>query len=483
MTATGSVTLDEWWGQLRAAALVGTARREVPPLPALGLVPRDGATREEALLDAAALGDAVRRAGRVADPAPEPDVPAPAETLAVAPSDAVQILELLVTQGPVGGASRGVLTVHWFDTAAAAGRVVPPRLLPQVLDLATTSAVRRAARPVLGERGRWLAARNPDWSWVAGEGRADQAADRVTQVAALRHADPDAGRALVEQTWSTDGAQHRAAAVAALVVGLGPADEPFLERCLDDRAKSVRQEACRLLDRLPGSARAARMADRLRPLLSYSGGLRKRLDVLLPDDPDGSATRDGLVDPGPVGSRRAYWLTRSSAAPRSRCGPTRSAAVRRRWSGLVRGYEDSLLLALVDAAAGRRDVPWARSLLAVRRDTRLLALLPADERERDLLARVSGAQLGALSAELAQAPRPWGPDLSRAVLRAVGSDKTTGHAVRALRDVLPTALHPSTLPAVEKAMHAAGDDTFLRTTLRDVLQFQSLHRSISEAFR
>jgi hypothetical protein len=55
--------------------------------------------------------------------------------------------------------------------------------------------------------------------------------------------------------------------------------------------------------------------------------------------------------------------------------------------------------------------------------------------------------------------------------------------VRALRDVLPTALHPSTLPAVEKAMHAAGDDTFLRTTLRDVLQFQSLHRSISEAFR
>jgi hypothetical protein len=32
-------------------------------------------------------------------------------------------------------------------------------------------------------------------------------------------------------------------------------------------------------------------------------------------------------------------------------------------------------------------------------------------------------------------------------------------------------------------MHAAGGDTFLRTTLRDVLQFQSLHRSISEAFR
>jgi hypothetical protein len=52
-----------------------------------------------------------------------------------------------------------------------------------------------------------------------------------------------------------------------------------------------------------------------------------------------------------------------------------------------------------------------------------------------------------------------------------------------LRDVLPTALDPSSLPAVEKAMKAAGDDGYVRTALRDVLQFQSLHRSISEAFR
>ena len=86
--AGGAVTgtVDEWWGQLRAAALVGTARRDVPPLPALGLAPRDGATREEALLDAAALGDAVRRAGRLPDPAPDADVPAAAETLPPAPS-------------------------------------------------------------------------------------------------------------------------------------------------------------------------------------------------------------------------------------------------------------------------------------------------------------------------------------------------------------------------------------------------------------
>ena len=280
----------------------------------------------------------------------------------------------------------------------------------------------------------------------------------------------------MEQTWSTDGAQHRAAAVAALLVGLGPDDEPFLEGCLDDRARSVREEACRLLDRLPGSARAARMADRLRPLLTTHGTLRKHLEIGLPDDPDDAAVRDGLVDPGPGVSKRARWLQQIVAgAPLevwtevTRAEPAKVVAMLR--------PDDALVVtgALTAAAAGRHDLTWARALMRTSPDTRLLALLPADERERHLLARVSAAQLGTLSTELAQAPRPWGPDLSRAVLAAVGSDKTTGHAVRALRDVLPTALHPSTLPAVEKAMHAAGDDTFLRTTLRDVLQFQSLN--------
>jgi hypothetical protein len=39
------------------------------------------------------------------------------------------------------------------------------------------------------------------------------------------------------------------------------------------------------------------------------------------------------------------------------------------------------------------------------------------------------------------------------------------------------------MPTVERLMHNAGDDSLLRTTMRDVLQYQSLHRSISEAFR
>ena len=302
---------EAWWEGLRATSLVGTARRPVPSLPSLGVALRDGASREEALLEAAALADAVRRAGAVAERAGVLDEPAPPETRPVAPSPAVQILELLLNQGPVAAGARDLLTRHWLDSAAAAECVVPPRLLPALLELGATksSSVRRTVAAAVGERGAWLAARNPAWAWLAAPASpAVVSTDELGEVLELRRADPAAGRARVEQSWATDTAPARAAAVAALRVGLSADDEPFLERCLDDRAKSVREEAARLLDRLPESARAARMADRLRPLLAVHGSLRKHLEIGLADDPDEAATRDGLVDPPKNTSRRTFWL-------------------------------------------------------------------------------------------------------------------------------------------------------------------------------
>jgi hypothetical protein len=463
--------VEQWWETVRAAALVGTARREVPALPAelaAFSAPRTG--REQGLLEAAALGDAVRRAGAVAVHEPEVDEPAPEETLAPAPSPAVQILELLLTQVPVGAAARDLLLVHWLEAAAKVDRVVPPRLLPALLEVggARPSAVRLAIAGAVGERGAWLAVRNPDWRWLG--------------AGPERREGPDGIRARIAETWDTDGAQDRAAAVSRLVVGLGPDDEPFLERCLDDRAKAVREEAQRLLDRLPGSARAARMGERLRPLLTYSGGLRKRLDILLPDDPDPAAVRDGLVELRGQGSKRARWRDQVvRGAPLSVWteivggGPAKVVS-------LLKGFEESLVIALSDAAAGRGNVEWARALLDLRHDTRLMAVLPEVERDERMAARLGHRSLVTTAHEVQQLPRPWGPRTSSAVLAAMGREKDAGHAVRMLRDTLPVALHPDSMPAVERTMKQ-GDDRQLHTALRDVLQYHSLHRSISEAFR
>ena len=481
--------VDTWWQGLRAAALLGTARRPVPPLPALGVAERPGAGAEERLLDAAALGDAARRAGAAPGVAPEPAEPAATESLPVAPTQAAQILELLLTQAPVARAAGDRLVRHWLTTAARAGRIAPPGLLPALLRLGTAGGrpMRRDLAPVIGARGAWLAGHNPDWAWASRVDRAAEPGDRTSrteQVAAARAADPVTGRSLVLETWDTDAARARVDALAGLAVGLAEGDEPFLERCLDDGARSVRDLAADLLARLPESARAARMEARLRPLVSVRGTLRRTVDVALPDDPDRAAVRDGLVDPGRGVSRRAHWLRKIVAGAPLTLWTELVDGDPERVVGMLRGENaDDVLAGLRDAAAARRDPVWARALLSTAWESRLVALLPARDRESLLVARVGGSSLATMAPELSQVPTPWGPDLSAAVLGAIGRQKDAGHAVRLLRDTLVVALDPSTAGAVERLMGRVGDDTVLRTCLRDVLQYQSLHRSISEAFR
>ena len=59
--------LDRWWSETTAVALLGTGRRPPLPLPEeLGVVPRADGSVEEALLDAAALGGMLVRAGATA---------------------------------------------------------------------------------------------------------------------------------------------------------------------------------------------------------------------------------------------------------------------------------------------------------------------------------------------------------------------------------------------------------------------------------
>jgi hypothetical protein len=57
----------------------------------------------------------------------------------------------------------------------------------------------------------------------------------------------------------------------------------------------VRDVAAGLLDGLPTSARANRMAARLKPLLRVKGLLRKQFEIDLPPDPDAAALRDWIA--------------------------------------------------------------------------------------------------------------------------------------------------------------------------------------------
>ena len=68
-----------------------------------------------------------------------------------------------------------------------------------------------------------------------------------------RAKDPAAARALLESVFKAEPAPVRGELLAALDIGLSPADEPFLKSLEKDRAESVRLAAADLLSRVPGS--------------------------------------------------------------------------------------------------------------------------------------------------------------------------------------------------------------------------------------
>ncbi len=149
-----STTFDD----LVTAATVGIAQR---PIAVTELAGPAGAHADvldpdpaAAVLDAAALLDIARRAGGLA-PTPV-DLPAPAP-----PDDSPELSR------EAGALLRHVLfsrddralAAELLTAAAEAGRIAPPPLLPELLELASRDGSLRApVAALLGERGRWLAA-------------------------------------------------------------------------------------------------------------------------------------------------------------------------------------------------------------------------------------------------------------------------------------------------------------------------------------
>ncbi|GLC24910.1 DUF5691 domain-containing protein [Roseisolibacter agri] len=432
------------WAGVVQAALLGSTRTSAsldaapPDVAALlhALDARDTST-ERRLLARAAVLSAYVRAGRLpARRATPPDDPAPVDDAPVVPPAAARLLATLLV-----GEHRDVLP-EWLARAAAGGWRAPSPLLPALLDLARAApALQPDVVRVLGARGRWLAARHPDWSWAAGTSSDTARATwetgappaRVMALATLRADDAAAARELLAATWRTESAAGRAKLLAALETSLGPDDEPFLEAALDDRSREVRAVAAGLLASLPGSALVARMTERARAALRYeAGGLlrRARLVVTLPGAPDEAAVRDGVQPAPPPGiGERAWWLSQIVAAVPPAAWTAAWGLGAERVVTLLRDDEWTQPLAdgWARAALRHRDAEWADALLRanvlVDRHARLappraalLGLLPPARREALLVDALVG-RVGVSPVELLHgAPPPWGDALARHAL-------------------------------------------------------------------
>jgi hypothetical protein len=445
------------WDDLVAAALLGSERRPFATPDAIAGDPLGrllaGVGRSDpgrVLLNSAAVLDAYLRVGRrpVADPQPLPE-PCPADDLpACGPGAAGHLRRMLE------GEHAEVLP-EWLSALGSRGRRVAEECLVALLKHALSQpALRPSIAPVLGARGRWLAARNPDWAFAVDampsvvDWEIGTQAARLDVLRRLRASDPDRGRSLVESTWAEDSPESRAAFLRAFADGLSMDDESFLEAALDDRRKEVRGVASSLLVRLPGSRLVARMTARAVPLLrlvrpprkfGLIGGKAPILEADLPDAIDKAAGRDG-IEPKVTAAAKAQgmgekawrlyqmvgavpaatWPQSLSATP----GELVAAAERGEWKLVV-------LKAWALAAQRFPDPAWAEALIAHSAESKshwlaadfqgLMDVLPVDRREEIILGLLR-THRGPLNDAhpalrlLTACRHSWGPELARTTL-------------------------------------------------------------------
>ncbi|NIH80613.1 DUF5691 domain-containing protein [Amycolatopsis viridis] len=465
------------WEDLLGTALVGTGRRPFT-LAGCGVAGADRVTAgspEAAVLAAAALAAGYRRAGWTPPTwRGTPRQPADRDERPECSPVAAQILELLLGRSIRLEAGTDLLTTGWLTAARASGRRPPYRLLPELLRFGTTATgARRLVKQVIGPRGTWLAGHQPAWSWAATVPRAEVAgrfatgtrAERLALLSDLRETEPDRARELVEDTWAAEPAATRAAFLDVLRTGLSDADEPLLERALDDRAGTVRAAAAALLEHLPGSARAHRMAGRARRLHTAAGTFE------LPGEPDEAARRDG------IGGHREPGRGRAA----SRLIQILAATPLSTWDTSEISHADAdVVLGWTKAAVRQGDQEWLTALARHEPTPDLIAALTPDI-ATDLLsgARKLDTRFGAL---LAAAPGPWPARFSTELvgrLRDAKAEAVLRLAARALAE----HLHPAALAAVENWLLALGTGSApAARTLRGIAHALTIRATILQEF-
>lgn len=330
-----------------------------------------------------------------------------------------------------------------FERLRRARLLVPPAILPAALDAGSRSkAIRPALLTVAGQRGRWLARQNKDWSWATASGHDDLAANADTiwqegkqaeRLAVLRHvrsSDPARALAMLETTWKRERATFRAEAVDALGVNLSVSDQLFLEAALYDKAEPVRERAGALLVRIPGSQQARDALSRAAPLIGKRLGFQ-----IVVRPPDGSSDSErAIAMTEAIGNvPPSYWATQLGKKPDDL---VKTIARDRDWGFAILDGWTRATLAFADAEwaaalshvwltaapslgnaakanAGSYDATINQHLNAL-----LQVVRPADA-ERIVANAISGSfDPIRVAAILPHLPRPWSVELSDRYLRS-----------------------------------------------------------------
>lgn len=417
--------------------------------------------------------------------------PAATDTLPALPAGPLLVLaDWCLREGPPR------LQHQLLAALAASRQVLPPAQLPQLLELGRRSlSLRPLLAPVLGERGRWLAAQREDWRYAAGvtdeapaeslwqHGSFEQRRDFFRRERAV---DPAAARERLDQARAELPAKERAELVAELATGLSMADEPFLDTLRSDRGREVRQAALSLLLRLPDAQHPRRAAGRLAALMGAERGLLQRQRWTL-NAPEQAGT-DWLADSvdkerpknEPLGERAwwlyqlvrqvplAWWTQHTGLDPAA----LRDWAEAGDWrDALLRGWRE-VLIAAPDGA-------WCEAFVERWPDT-VLPLLPPARREQIWLQQWQAGQLRldvllprvlAATASNDGLSRELSLSLAAHVLGLAKEGRLLNdYGLRQLLPELACALHPDALQALQQLPRSADETPALADTLHSLGQ-------------
>lgn len=361
------------WQELVKIALMGTERAQLSDEVKEALAPKGvlpGNDEARMVLEGAAYFAMMHKSG--AEPplwAGSIPPPAPAELPENSCSpEAVQCLHRILDD------TYPLALDEFIHLLKVNDKHLPSELLPDLLDQSRQSPeLWEKLRGCLGDKGRWLLQQNPDWQFLLPQpdpslwdtGNRDQ---RKALLKNLRLRQPAEARALLESTWSTEEVNSRIAFLKILDTGLSEADEAFLEICLDDRRKEVRQLAVSLLIKIPGSALVDRQYQRTIALFQEKKkGKKIKLEINLPEDLTKEMIRDG-IDP------RNQWYQGGVKA--SRLGQMVAAIAPARWEKhfkrspeevldifLHSNWDQLLFTATSMATALHRDENWMAAIL------------------------------------------------------------------------------------------------------------------------
>jgi hypothetical protein len=174
------------------------------------------------------------------------------------------------------------LLQFWLEHCVRVQKIVQPEAIPILMETATKHrSIRPLAYDCCGKRGAWLIQFNSDWEsldtssneqlWLTGTLH-----QRTKMLAELRIIDREKTIALLRETWTQENAATRTEFVQQLSINAGDDDLPFVEELLKDKSVKVKDEAIKILKKIPGSS----IVQLYWGLLKPSVGLKKEKGLL-----------------------------------------------------------------------------------------------------------------------------------------------------------------------------------------------------------